>query len=98
MIRNKHGDIPITILVIGVLAICALAIISFYFSDRNVRNGFDSLELIEEISIEREKIIFYENAGLSQEEIKEIIEIRSDTQGRYLFIEQNTIRIRYNLP
>jgi len=103
--KNKKGDIPVTILVIGVFVICGLAILSFYISDRGVRSGFDSLETIQEITIEAEKISFYEKVGLSQEEIKDIIEIEGiikieeDEQGRkYLYIEQNKISVRYNLP
>jgi hypothetical protein len=98
MIKNRRGDIPVTILVIGIVGICALAIISFYISDKNVRGGFEALELIEEIGLEAEKIMFYNNTGLSQEKISEIIEIKSDGQGRYLLIEQNKVWVRYNLP
>jgi len=98
MIKNKRGDIPVTILVIGVVGICALAIISFYISDKNVRGGFEALELIEEISLEAEKIIFYERAGLDSEEIEEIIDIKDPTGERYLSIEQEKVWVRYNLP
>ena len=98
MIKNKRGDIPVMLLVIGVVGICTLAIISFYISDKNVRGGFEALELIEEIGLESEKIMFYERVGLSQEEINEILNIKEDGQGRYLLIEQNKVWIRYNLP
>lgn len=98
MIKNKRGDIPVMLLVIGVVGICTLAIISFYISDKNVRGGFEAIELIEEIGLEAEKIMFYERVGLSQEEINEILNIKEDGQGRYLLIEQNKVWVRYNLP
>ena len=95
MIKNRRGDIPVTILVIGVIGICALAIISFYISDRNVRDGFEALELIEEISLEAEKIILYEKLEVDYEGI---IDIKDPTGERYLLIEQNKVWVRYNLP
>ncbi|HUW44115.1 MAG TPA: hypothetical protein VMV95_04105 [Bacillota bacterium] len=99
LLKNKRGDIPITILVIGVLAICALAIFTFYTSSRNFKNGFDSIDIIEKISIEKEKISLYEkDLGFTQEEAKEIFNIKEDIQGRYITAQKETISVRYNLP
>lgn len=95
MIKNKRGDIPVTLLVIGVVGICALAIISFYLSDKNVRSGFEALELIEEIGLEAEKIMLYEKLEV---DYGDIIDIKDPTGERYLLIEQNKVWVRYNLP
>ncbi len=100
-VRNRKGDIPITILVMGVVAICALAIYSFYFSTRSVGNDFRVLDVLEEASILQEKFSFYEkNTVLSGEEIEELFDIRRDprTGGRYLYLEQNSVSVRYNIP
>ena len=100
MIKNKHGDIPVTILVIGVLAICAMAIFSFYFSDRGVKNDFIVIEAVEKASILKEKISFYENISMSEEEIKELFNIQDDsqTQQMYFNVTQGSLLVRYNLP
>ena len=96
---NKRGDIPITILVIGVLAICSLAIFSFYFSDRDAKNSFNSIEVIEKILVKKEKISLYkESLGFTQEEIDEIFNIKSDIQGRYITAKKGSLFVRYNLP
>ena len=96
---NKRGDIPITILVIGVLAICVLAIFSFYSSNRNFKNTPVSMDVIEKILIEKEKISLYnEILGFTQEEIKEIFDIKEDIQGRYISAQKDDISVRYNLP
>lgn len=96
---NKRGDIPITIFVIGVLAICALAIFSFYLSDRNAKNSFNSIDVIEKILVEKEKISLYnESLGFTQEEIEEIFNIKEDIQGKYITAEKPPLVVRYNLP
>jgi hypothetical protein len=54
-IKNKKGDIPITILVIGVIAVCILTLYSFSFSLRLQHKNFAGPGLIETIySIQEE--------------------------------------------
>ena len=96
---NKRGDIPITILVIGILAICTLAIFSFYFSDRSVKSSLNSVDVIEKVLVTKEKISLYEESfGFAQEQIKEIFGIKPDIQGRYITAKQGSLSVKYNLP
>ena len=37
--RNKKADIPITILVLGVIALCVFALLSFYLSETKQKSG-----------------------------------------------------------
>ena len=53
--KNKRGDVPVTILVLGVFAVCTLAMISFVNSDRNIDKSFIGLGFIEEANMEIEK-------------------------------------------
>jgi len=98
--KSKKGDIPVTVLVIGILGICGLAILSFYLDDINVQNSISSVEVVEQAAVAIEKISFYgsEKVGLSEEEIDEIMQIVSDVQGRHILFEQGQISVRYNLP
>ncbi len=48
--KNNRGDIPITILVIGVFVICTLAILSFFVSSINLRNSFVGVDIIEKVN------------------------------------------------
>lgn len=99
LLKNKRGDIPITILVIGILAICILAIFSFYLSNRNVKDDFSSISAIEKVLIAKEKISLYnERLGFTWEEVEEIFEIKSDIQGKYITAEEGPLSVRYNLP
>jgi len=98
LLKNKRGDIPITILVIGILAICILAIFSFYSSSKSVKDDFSSISAIEKVLITKEKISLYEDFGFTQEQIKEIFGIKPDIQGRYITAKQGPLSVRYNLP
>lgn len=99
LLKNKRGDIPITILVIGILAICALAIFSFYFSKRDIESSLGSVDVIEKVLITKEKISLYkESLEFTQEEIEEIFWIREDIQGKYITAKQGPLSVRYNLP
>ncbi len=99
LLKNKRGDIPITILVIGILAICILAIFSFYSSDRNVKDDFSSVGVIEKVLIVKEKISLYNKSlEFTQDEIEEIFGIKPDIQGRYITAKQGPLSVRYNLP
>ncbi len=94
---QKKGDIPITILVIGILVVCIIAIFSFYFSILKVQKNFDT-QIVKEIKLIKEKADFYGNLGFSQQEIGSILNISSDSQGRHIFLERGYISVRYDFP
>ncbi len=52
---DKKGDIPITILVIGVFVVCTLALFSFFSSIKLLDHSFTGLDVIEEVNYEIEK-------------------------------------------
>lgn len=45
---NKRGDLPVTILVIGVLVVSTLALVSFLHSSSKFGKVFQGIDLIEE--------------------------------------------------
>ncbi len=51
---NKRGDISITILVVGIVAVCFFALASFAFSVSNTFNFFNGINLIEKVSARAE--------------------------------------------
>ncbi len=54
--KNKKGDLPITLLVMGVLAVCIFALLTFYITDTNKRgNAFSGLDKIQEANINLEQ-------------------------------------------
>lgn len=56
--KDKRGDIPLVILVIGIMLICALALFSFSSSMTKVRNSFLGIGLIENMNSQIEKNYF----------------------------------------
>ena len=57
--KNKQGDIPITILVIGVFGVCSLALLSFYSSIDFMKYSFVGTGLIEQLNSEVEQASFF---------------------------------------
>jgi len=78
---NKKGNIPITILVIGVVAICILAIGSFLFSEIKLSENLN-IGYFEDIHSDIEEFYFYINAGDNQEVAAEKIDAKINGEGR----------------
>ena len=53
--KNNRGDIPITILVIGVFVVCTLAILSFFASSISMRSSYVGIDIIEDFNEKIEK-------------------------------------------
>ena len=95
--KSRKGDIPITILVIGVLAVCIIAIFTFYFSSRAMANNFDSIGIVEKAAVMKEEITFYKTLGFSENEITQIFGINADALGKYFVVTKGSVSVRYNL-
>jgi len=84
LINNKKADIPITILVLGILAVCTLAIFSFVSSEKKISESFAGIGAIETLLSTEEQIKFYEGVGKSSDEIVKIFngEVKYDEKER----------------
>ena len=68
---NKKGDIPVTILVIGVFVICALALLSFVKFNLDSDKDFVGIGLIETVLAVEEEVGFDEaTSGFNREGVK----------------------------
>ena len=103
MINNKKADIAITILVLGVIAICILALLSFYLSETKQKSeGIDSFFHLQEIynlaeSVKYsgiEKINNYE--GVSKEGDKLVIEKTFFNKGGWFSSKKEVLKINYS--
>ena len=63
LLKNKRGDdsIPITVLTIGVLAVCCFAFLNFLLLQRGTRDKFVGLGIVEELNSQIEMNSFYGN-------------------------------------
>jgi len=96
---NKKADIPVTILVIGVFAICSLAILSFYISTDSIKSSFNSLDYFETINSQIDAYYLYQNLGVPEIEINNLLGIK---EGKYLELKKmkrgkELFSIRYEL-
>jgi hypothetical protein len=98
--KNKRADIPVTILVIGIFAVCTLAIFSFYYSASIVSNKMNSVVVVETALVVEEQIRFYESVGKSSDWIRdEISEIEDIVNGKYIVeIEDSNVKVVYEIP
>ena len=96
-IKNKRGDIPVTILVLGVVAICILAILSFFISSFEMKKNFD-IQIVKEAKLAREKFDVYTTLGFTKEEIDSALNVEYDQQGRYILLQRGSMSVRYELP
>ena len=74
--RNKRGDLPVTILVIGVILVSALALFSFLTSSFSSGQSFKGISLMEELNAKIDAYYFYRNSGVSEDRINEILGIK----------------------
>lgn len=72
---DKKADIPVTILVIGVIAICSFALLSFLSSSFFTKQNFTGLEEMQNLNSKINQYYFYQEQGLSNEKINEILNI-----------------------
>jgi len=93
--KNKRANIPITILVLGVLLICGLAILSFFLSSQEV-NELSAVSVLEKIKIQEEKMEFYNNLEVDFPEGE--FDIRKDDREKeYLFMQEGNVEVWFYL-
>ncbi len=97
---NKKANIPVTILVIGVLAVCGLAILSFYLNGSRIVKDISDISVIETVKLEKEKFDFYtENLGFSQEDAVALVGVKEDeSYGKHLRAKKGNLEVIYQIP
>ncbi len=87
---NKRGDISITLLVMGVFAVCTLTLFSFYISGVDGKETALKIGIMEKINSLAEEIKFYKNPEIGKDP-KEVMEIfdKGITDGNILFTRIN---------
>ncbi len=53
--NNKKGDIPLTVLIIGVFAVCILAVFSFIYVSYKINKSFVGIEIMEKANAQIEE-------------------------------------------
>lgn len=99
-IKNKRGDIPITILVLGIVLICILTIVSFYLSSLIMKSNFD-INAIKQIKLARERLDVYQNLGFSRDQAESIVGVKTENIGnaqiKYLSVNWGYMAVNYTI-
>lgn len=91
--KNKRADITTTILVIGVILICAIGIASFFYSNVKIRNSFVGIDLTQGINLQIEQKTF------NNEQLTSLYAEKNETQG-FLFWSKQVLlfSVKYTKP
>ena len=90
--KNNRGDLPVTLLIIGVFAVCTLALLSFFYSSFLIHKSFVGVGVVEKVNIQ------IEEDSLNHIYIEEKINVFSPglDGGLHLFEEKIIFSIEYN--
>jgi hypothetical protein len=89
---DKKGDLPVTLLVLGVFAVCTLALLSFFYSSHLIQRSFVGVGVVEEANIQIEA----HNLGHFYTEEKINVFSPGLEEGIHLFEEKVIFSIEYN--
>ena len=85
-IREKRGDVTVLILVLGVFAIVALALLSFASSALKSKESISGFEFVEEANSRVDEYFFYNQVGVPRNQIIDMLELERDSEGLYVNI------------
>jgi hypothetical protein len=87
---NRRGDLPVTILVIGVFAVCTLALLSFFYSSYLLHKSFVGIEMIEDANMQ------IESSNLGHFYVYKLVTKLSPEWGFDWFKERIVFSVEYN--
>lgn len=87
MRKNKKGDIPTVVLVIGVFAVCTLALITFYLADFRISNSFVGVQTMQKLNAQVEEYTFYLNNGATASSLHNKFNITKIDGKDYFYLE-----------
>ncbi len=85
--KNRKGDIGITILVIGVFAVCSLALLTFYISDYKISNSFVGLDVMHKLNADVDLYKFYKSEGISEDKLNSYFNLTTKGNDKYFYRE-----------
>lgn len=88
IIKNKRGDMPIMILVVGVFGVCALAMLTFFISDFNIGNSFVGVGIMQQLNSNVDEYLFYKNVGVPQDSLNMMFNYIEEDSVKYFYEEK----------
>lgn len=66
---NKKSSIPVTLLVIGVFALCAFALFTFFMSEFKFSNSFVVVDFVRQANLQSEEFLYYLNKNVPEDKV-----------------------------
>jgi len=88
IMKNKKGDVPITILVIGIFALCSLALFTFFIADIKTSNSFVGINELGKLNIKLNNYEFLKAQGGSLEKIENNLGVVLIDGEKYFVMEK----------
>ncbi len=81
---SKKGDLPVTILVIGIFAVCAFALLTFFISDFNISNSFVGISSTSHVSSFMDQYLFFESHQVPTAKLNPLFNVTVQGGKEYL--------------
>lgn len=85
----KKGSLPVTLLVIGIFAICGFALLTFFISDFKISNSFVGVDVLKKVVSEADEYLFYKNSGVPDDELEKIFNLTEEYGREYFYHERS---------
>jgi hypothetical protein len=66
---NKKSSVPITLLVIGVFALCAFALLTFFMFEFKFNNSFVVVDFVRQANLQSEEFSYYLSKNIPEEKV-----------------------------
>jgi len=90
-INSKKGNLPITLLVIGIFAVSGFALLTFFIADFKISNSFVGVEVLQKVNSFADEYKFYKNAGIIDNKLEKMFNLTEEF-GRKYFYEEKFVR------
>ena len=87
--KNRRGEVPITILVIGVFAVCSMALFTFFVADFKMSNSFVGVEIMQKMDASIDEYNFYVDNGMNPNKVAGFFPIIKEGNKRYIYYSKN---------
>lgn len=99
MNKNKRGNVPVTIFVLGVILLCGLTIFSFSIGNNQIRKGIGDVSVVEKARLSMEKYNLYiEGFVMDTQKAENLSDVKDlPGYGKSIVFEKGDLKVIYPL-
>jgi len=88
MMKNKKANLPVTVLVIGIFALCGFALLTFFLSDFKISNSFVGIDVVSKLNSLGDEYLFLKNAGVDEAKLATMFDVKEEYGRKYFYEEK----------